>query len=82
MAKYSTMVYQISAIVYVDRQMTDRCQNYITQRGKDGIIPGTRFPLRCLSTCLTLMGIWFIYTRRRYITMADMKHGLATISYK
>ena len=29
------------------------------------------------STCATNMHVWFIYARRDYVAMADMRHGLA-----
>ena len=52
-----------------------------------GTIPWPVFPLRCqktrrrLSTCATKMRIWFVYARRYYVTMTEMRHVLMALNY-
>ena len=35
---------------------------------------------RHLSSCATMMRIQFVYTRRRFVTMVEMRHGLTTFN--
>ena len=33
-----------------------------------------------LSTCAITMGVWFVYARRRFVTLGEMRHCLTTLN--